>query len=109
MKTRIAAAVLTLAATLAALGGARADEPKKAEAGRLTVEALGQMLDDLGYEYKVSKTEDGKRTFYGLVIKQDTFTYVVDLSLDPAGQRVWFSCPLRKVPEQDRVKAERLW
>jgi hypothetical protein len=110
MTIRIATALaLALGLGLAWHGPARADGPREAPPGKLTVEGLEKMLGDLGYEYKKSTSSDGKRTYFGLVIKQDSFTYVIDASLDEEGNKLAFSCPLRKIDHPEKVKIERLW
>jgi hypothetical protein len=117
MTIRKSAALLTATLALAGLAHAADPAPAKAEPkateqvkktdGVLTNEALEKMLTDMGYEPKASKSEDGKRTWYNLTIEQDNFTFVLDLSL--ADGKLWFSCPLRKVAEPEKVPAEKLW
>jgi hypothetical protein len=106
MKPRALFLALALA-SCAALNTARADGPT--DNGKLTDAALEKMLVDLGYTPKKTVSADGKRTWYNLVVKQDTFTYVVDVSLDSEGKKVWFSCPLRTLNNPEKVKVERLW
>jgi hypothetical protein len=100
---------LALACGLASAGLARADAPGVPEPGKLTVASLEKMLTDLGYDFKKSTSTDGKRTYFGLVVKQDNFTFVIDLSLDEQGSKLWFSCPLRTMEHPEKVKSERLW
>jgi hypothetical protein len=117
MMIRKSAALLAAALALAGVAQAADPVPAKGEAkaaeevkkadGVLTNETLEKMLLDMGYEPKVSRSADGSRTWYDLTVKQDTFTFVIDLSL--ADGRLWFSCPLKKVADPDKVPAEKLW
>lgn len=102
----LAAAVLILCS---AVGAGRAQDKPAAGAGRLTDASLEAMLKNLGHTPTATKSESGKRTYYRLDLSEDSFTFVVDLSLDPEGARLWFSAPLVKVPERDRVALDRLW
>jgi hypothetical protein len=106
-----------LFAAIVALGcltsNARSDSgptPATATADQnLTDASLEAMLRGMGYEPTSSKSSSGKRTYYRLILKEDTFTFVFDLSLEVDRSRVAFSAPLPVVKDRDQVPAERLW
>ena len=80
-----------------------------APAQGLTDASLEKMLRDMGYDPKSSKSQDGKRTYYRVIIEEETFRFVVDLSLDRERMRVWLSAPLPQVASTESVAVERLW
>jgi hypothetical protein len=88
---------------------AKPDAVKPAEDGRLSDEALLSMLKGLGYNPTVSKSADGKITFYRLDKTVANFRYIIDVSLQEGGKTVAFSCPLKRVGEPEKVPAEKLW
>lgn len=71
--------------------------------------SLEATLRSMGYDPKISKSSNGKRTFYRLHLEEDKFRFVFDLSLDTERERIWFSGPLSTVTDRDRVATERLW
>jgi hypothetical protein len=76
---------------------------------RLTPATLETMLRQMGLDPKLSKSSDGTRTFFHVVVNTDTFRFVLDISLDPDGGRLWFLAPLKQVDDISKVPADRLW
>jgi hypothetical protein len=89
-------------------GPAKAAQAAGTENG-LTDASLEAMLRGMGYDPKITKSSSGKRTYYRLILSEDTFNFVFDMSLDVERTRVSFSAPLPVVNDKDGVAAERLW
>jgi hypothetical protein len=95
----------SLAAVLAltSAGLARADDA----AGPVDDEQLSALIKGLGYTEKTSTSIDGKITYHSLNLVVVNFRYVIDISLQHDGKTVYFSCPLKKVGEPEKVPAEK--
>jgi hypothetical protein len=97
----IAAALFALSASVAVAEGDKSDRTEKAPAKTKVIDddALLTMLRDMGYDPKVDKTADGA-AIYTLIVKQDTWTKVVEVSLSPNKRKVWLSAPLPSIPAE---------
>src|SRR5262249_28822161 len=60
----------------------------------------------MGYTYQTEKLKSG--TLYYLDIKRGTWTYVIDVSLSPSKTKLWFSGWLSKLPDDEKVPADKL-
>lgn len=93
---------------------ARADQPatpKPAPAAApsiapLTDESLQEMLEKMGYEAKVEKTNQGN--IYSVTIKRGTWTYIIDVSLSPSKTKLWLSGWLSVLPENEKIPVDKL-
>jgi hypothetical protein len=109
------AAVMT-AASVIGIGMARGDDapvaggPAQLPAPeiRMNDEQLSALLKGLGYTENTSKSSDGKLTYHSLNSMVVNFRYIIDISLQDAGATVYFSCPLKKIGEPEKVPADKL-
>ena len=109
----------TMAAALAMFVGvnaAQADpgstvpEPKPltVKATRLTDDQLKEMLDRMGYEYKIEAGNGKQPNIYMLKVERDGWTYYLNVSLSFDGSLIWLFAPLKDLPPADKVPAERM-
>jgi hypothetical protein len=117
---------VTLAAMFALLAGAAfakdgdtkkkdADPAKKADAkpapslpaDALTHETLKTRLEDMGYDFKVTKSTNGT-PMYLVTIDRNNYRFVFYASLSSDFKRLWVSSALRPLPEAGKVRADIL-
>src|SRR5262249_19304659 len=89
-----AAVLVTLAGLAVAQPRARPAGPAANANAVLTDESLGKMLDNMGLSPEKAQFTSGG-TYYKVKLTQGKFTYVVEVSLSPSKQRVWFITTLR--------------
>lgn len=106
--------IATLFSTLLFSGLASAQEtpaketPKANENTKgLSHEDLGTMLEDLGYEPKTIKMNDGGKR-YLVKMSRDTWNFNIAVELSPNRSFVWLSGNLGKLPEGDNLKRDLL-
>jgi hypothetical protein len=64
----------------------------------LTIESLGSVLENMGYEVKTVKNSAGV-PYYVLNLKRGTWTFIFEVSLSPNKAYLWLGVPLNVVPE----------
>ena len=106
MRTMISASALFAMALWGGtmlITGTRAQEPnvetRPSTRGALTESALGQMLEDMGYEPK--KLKQG----YLVAIKQDAWTYYVQLVLSPNREKIGLKATMGIVDDPTSIPA----
>jgi hypothetical protein len=80
-----------------------------ASESRLNDEQLSALIKGLGYTEKTSKSSDGKVTYHSLDFTVVNFRYIIDISLQEQGTAVYFSSPLKRIGEPEKVPAEKLF
>jgi hypothetical protein len=110
-----AAALLASVLGIAA-ANARADEPAKPApipsqpavqaVPPLTDAALLEMIQKMGYEAQIEKTDKGN--IYSLNIKRGTWTYIIDVSLSPSKTKLWLSGWLSELPPNEKISVDKL-
>lgn len=74
----------------------------------LTVESLGTMLENMGYEPKIGQYSDGSK-YISVLISRNTWTFGIGFDLSPDKSQIWLSSYLAEVKEPNSVKPEYLF
>jgi hypothetical protein len=94
----------TLIAALVAPCGLSAAEP----GGRLSMEQLGRMLDDLGLNPKANANKEGKLVDYDLEFQSGTWTMRHWVSISPSGKFIWINTNIAKPLPAEGISVEAL-
>lgn len=73
----------------------------------LTVDSLETMLENMGYEPKAGKYNDGTK-YLTVSIARGTWTFAIGLDLSPDKSQIWLSSYLAEVKDPAKVKPEPL-
>jgi hypothetical protein len=103
----LAILALAIATTRAPAQKPPAGEPKT-EPAPLTLEALKNMLDQMGYEYEEGKDDKGQVRNYTVTIARDSWTFVITLSVSGNQELVWLFAPLKKLNDTEQVPSSIL-
>lgn len=104
----------TLATMTCGLMAAQSPTPNEpnpmptAQLGRLTIEQLGKMLENLGYAPKSLKNKDGKVVGYNVEFKSDGWTIRFNVCLSIKGDSVWFDAGLATLTDLAGVRPQTL-
>lgn len=84
-----------------------APAPAAAAADALTHEGLKKRLEDMGFDFKETKSTSGT-TMYLVTVDRNDYRYVFYVSLSSDLKRLWVSAALRALPEPGKVRADVL-
>ena len=82
--------------------------PAPADAGAVTIDALGTMLDNMGFDPKAGTYTSGEK-YYIITIVRDTWTVGITFEVSSDKSEIWLSAYFGDVADPDKVKPAPLF